>query len=218
MSLGSRPSRWSSSRRPNRRRRRPSPPTDGVAGAPAKPSPAAHRHVYPVAPNHDARPHEPSVVHLPLVPQEPAAQGAAPDVIEASHDAPVHFVLPPARAVVGGTAVAGASKEGDERAGAESAATTYGEADVATPARLLSSAPVEYPDDARAELIETDVEVELIVDGRGRVVVAKAVSTKGYGFEKAAVRAVEKYQFVPAMRHGRPVSVRMRWTVLFRLR
>jgi protein TonB len=194
-------------------------PADTVASTHGKPSPVTHRHSYPVAPSHDARPHEPSLVHLPLAPQEQAAVGAAPDVIEASHDAPVHFVLPSVRAVAGGTGIVSAGGSRHDGAGSEHAApTTYDEADVSTPARLLSSAPVDYPDDARAAQIETDVEMELIVDVRGRVVVAKGVSTRGFGLEKAAARAVQKYLFSPAIRHGHPVSVRMRWTVQFRLK
>jgi protein TonB len=89
---------------------------------------------------------------------------------------------------------------------------------VSVPARLISSNPVAYPPEARRTEIETDVQVQILVDNEGRVVEAHNLSRDGYGLDEAAVQAIRTYRFSPALRDGRPVRVRMRWTVQFRLR
>ena len=93
-----------------------------------------------------------------------------------------------------------------------------GERDVSEPARLLSSSPLVYPPAARQAEIEIDFPVEIVVDAQGRVISARAVTHAGYGLDEAALRAIRAYRFSPAQRAGRPVGVRMRWTVQFRLR
>lgn len=93
-----------------------------------------------------------------------------------------------------------------------------GELDVDRPARLLSASPLVYPPVARKAEIEIDFPVEIVVDRRGRVETARAVSAVGYGLDEAALRAIRAYRFSPALRAGRAVRVRMRWTVQFRLR
>ncbi len=94
----------------------------------------------------------------------------------------------------------------------------FGERDVGVPARLLSSSPLVYPPAARQAEIEIDFPVDIVVDAQGRVISARAVTRAGYGLDEAALRAIRAYRFSPAQRAGRPVGVRMRWTVQFRLR
>jgi protein TonB len=89
---------------------------------------------------------------------------------------------------------------------------------VDVPARLLTTGPLVYPPAARQAEIETDLPLEIVVDGAGRVVSARAVGHAGYGLDEAALRGIRDYRFTPALRAGRPVPVRMRWTVQFRLR
>lgn len=101
---------------------------------------------------------------------------------------------------------------------AEGNADAVSERDVNVPARLLSSSPLVYPPVARKAEIETDFPVEIVVDANGRVAAARAVSRVGYGLDEAALRAIREYRFSPALRAGRPVRVRMRWNVQFRLR
>jgi protein TonB len=74
-----------------------------------------------------------------------------------------------------------------------------------------------YPETARAAEIEADVLLELVVDGEGRVTGARPLAARDLGLTDAALRAVRAYRFTPAERAGRPVRVRMRWTVTFRL-
>jgi outer membrane biosynthesis protein TonB len=47
---------------------------------------------------------------------------------------------------------------------------------------------------------------------------ARALTRAGYGLDAAALQGIRGYRFSPAMRAGRPVAVRMRWIVQFRLR
>lgn len=95
---------------------------------------------------------------------------------------------------------------------------TFSAAQVGVPARLLASAPLVYPARARAAEIEGDVEVEIVVDTRGRVVDARVARPAGYGLDEAALVAVRGYRFSPASRDGAAVRVRMRWSVQFQLR
>ena len=66
--------------------------------------------------------------------------------------------------------------------------------------------------------IELDYLVGIVVDPSGRVVSARPLNRAGYGLDEAALRAIADYRFSPASRAGRPVGVRMHWTVQFRLR
>jgi len=95
---------------------------------------------------------------------------------------------------------------------------TVGEREVDVPARLLAAAPLAYPPAARQAEIETDFPLEIVVDGGGHVVSVRALARAGYGLDEAALQGIRGYRFSPAMRAARPVAVRMRWVVQFRLR
>lgn len=119
----------------------------------------------------------------------------------------------------GTSALAASAGEPGAAAGTGAVATTaFGEGDVNEPARLLSSGQLVYPAAARAASIEVDFPVEIVVDTSGHVVAARALRRAGYGLDEAALRAIHDYRFSPAVRAGRAVPVRMRWTVQFRLR
>jgi TonB family protein len=191
----------------------PHPPVERAARASGSP----HRHPYPVAPSHDARPHDPSIVHVPIAPPADEAAATGPNVVDAPADAPVRFVLPLGNATMTGTrATSGGAEEAAVSSG--EASVTYDESQVSVSARLLASTPLEYPPEALTAQLESDVTLELIVDTNGRVVQAKSASEAGHGLDRAAIDAVRGYRFSPAIRRGRPVAVRMRWTVQFRLR
>ena len=86
------------------------------------------------------------------------------------------------------------------------------------PAHLLAAAPLAYPPAARSAEIELDFRLEIVVDARGDVISARALSHAGYGLDEAALQGIRGYRFSPAVRAGRPVAVRMPWIVQFRLR
>jgi protein TonB len=117
-------------------------------------------------------------------------------------------------AAAGAPASAGQAAAGPLAAGGDVA----GEGDVDVPARLLSTSALVYPPAARNAEIETDVPVEIVVDLDGRVASARGLTRAGYGLDEAALRAIRGYRFSPALRGGRPIRVRMRWIVQFRLR
>jgi protein TonB len=74
-----------------------------------------------------------------------------------------------------------------------------------------------YPEAARREGIEGNVRLELLVSEAGAVVDARVVERAGNGFDEAAVTAARRMAFSPAVRGGRPVAVRIPWTLKFRL-
>jgi protein TonB len=84
-------------------------------------------------------------------------------------------------------------------------------------ARLVLGVPPAYPDAARAEGIEGDVLLELVVGVTGGVESARVVRGVGDGLDEAAVRAASAFRFAPASKAGQPVRVRMPWPVRFRL-
>ena len=86
------------------------------------------------------------------------------------------------------------------------------------PAKLVTSVTAGYPVDARADDVEGDVGLEIVVDATGQVVDARVVKRAGHGFDESALAAIRRYRFAPAQREGRNVRVRMPWTVNFRLR
>jgi len=181
---------------------------------------AGHRHSYRTPVGHDAQPHDSSIVHV--VGAHPPAT-AAPLGREPSVEQPLHFVLP---LEVGSSTRAGAMRAAEGRRASQSGASgsaesesgaIFAESAVDARARLASSVPVVYPETARAAELEADVRLELVVDPEGRVVSARPLAAHGLGLDEAALRAVRAYRFSPARRAGRPVRVRMEWTVAFRL-
>jgi TonB family protein len=85
-------------------------------------------------------------------------------------------------------------------------------------ARLVAGASPVYPDEARADGVEGDVHLELVVATSGAVESARVVHGIGHGLDEAAVRAARQFRFAPAIKDGRSVRVRMGWSVQFRLR
>jgi protein TonB len=144
----------------------------------------------------------------------PGSGMAAPN-LPGALAAPPRFVLPSAAALQGRAPTS--SKIGgtvDPQPGS----VVFPEARVSRRASLLASRPTPYPPGGRDAEVEADVVLELVVDVSGQVREARPLTRQGYGFEDAAVRAVLGYRFTPALLDGRPVSVRMRWVLQFRLR
>jgi periplasmic protein TonB len=83
---------------------------------------------------------------------------------------------------------------------------------------FLFRAPLEYPIQAKRQRIEGVVIVEADIDENGIIVETRVVEERGFGLEEAAVEMLNKSRFSPAIVDGRPVAVRMRFTVEFKLR
>lgn len=73
--------------------------------------------------------------------------------------------------------------------------------------RLVQKVPAVYPPVAARRRQQGWVDVEFTVDATGKVVNAQVIDTqRGDAFNRAAVSAVEQYQFEPALRNGEPVA------------
>lgn len=82
---------------------------------------------------------------------------------------------------------------------------------------FVTRAPLRYPAQASRQRIEGVVIVEADIDARGRIVDTRIVREAGFGFEEAAIEMLMGSVFSPAIIGGRPVAVRMRFTIQFRL-
>jgi TonB family protein len=140
----------------------------------------------------------------------------APQLATAPDDGPPRFMLSAGTVATRSEAAPSDPATGSGAPSAELAA--FAEGDVNVSARLLAASPLVYPPAARKAEIEFDFPIEIVVDAAGRVVSARARLRAGYGIDESALRAIRGYRFSPALRGGRPVPVRMRWTVQFRLR
>lgn len=81
--------------------------------------------------------------------------------------------------------------------------------------RLLSEVRIPYPAEARARGIEGTVKVDLLIDESGVVRDSKIIEGPGHGLNEAALRAIEKFRFAPALIEEKPVAVRVRYSYRF---
>jgi len=193
--------------------------------------PPTHTHPYPVPLDHDAHPHDPSIVHvMPLAAPPPAPApitvAATPDIPAVDGPEPARFrMVVDSRDMRPATPPPGARGTDDGLAPAAVPASGPGsdadplpEARATSPAVLTRHAVPAYPEEARAAQIEADVMVELIIGRSGDVLSARVVERAGYGLDEAALRAVRSWRYEPARLDGRPVAVRRRAPISFRLR
>ncbi len=195
------------------------PPEKDVAHSAAA-APHTHTHPYPVPPSHDWTPHDPSLVHVFPHGAEPSHDDSpAPPPALTSESLP-HFTIPASPAAPVAAAPAGNAGAGSGFTGSSGVddAPPASEASVSTPARLVQGATPTYPVAARAQGIEADVPMELVVSRAGAVESARVLHHAGFGFDDAALAAIRGYRFSPAIRAGQPTRVVMRWTMQFRLR
>jgi protein TonB len=179
---------------------------------------APHKHSYPVSPDHDLTPHDPSLRHdQPASSDGAAPLAATPTVIDSPSPTWPRFAMTvgvATRALGGATAADGRN----EIPGSNAAGEPVPEASVDTPAQLLVGTSVSYTPEAQAAGIEADVPLEIVVDGSGAVISARVLSHVGYGLDEAALRGVRAYRFSAARRAGKALAVRMHWVVRFQLR
>lgn len=196
----------------------PAPPVEA-------PPPETHRHSYPVAAPHDAHPHDPALHHhaAKATPRATAGPVAAPAAASPAADGaslPRFSIASGSDAPMGARAAAKTSPSGSPAGDVDGDGDTavHGASAVDVAARLTRSVTAAYPTHARADEIEGDVGVEIVVGRDGRVVQARVVRPAGHGLDQAALVAVRGYRFSPAQRAGHTVRVRMPWSVQFRLR
>lgn len=78
---------------------------------------------------------------------------------------------------------------------------------------------IQYPEQAKDEGIETRVMVRVVVDDQGEVETSEVLKNdaEGYGFEQAALSAVNKLEFEPGIHNGKPVKTQLVLPIVFRL-
>jgi protein TonB len=193
---------------------------DPAAGFQAPKHPG-HRPPYSVPPGRDGTLHLSPVYPLatpsPAVSEMPEAH-AAPAVSEAppaaSERLPIFVIAAGLPANAGNAA---GPYEGAADGRAIDTKRPVSTSRLATPARLLRSVSPMYPPEARAQGLEGQVVLEIVVAADGTVASARAVQRLGLGLDDAAIEAVKRFLFAPATREGRPVPIRMRWLMEFRL-
>lgn len=84
------------------------------------------------------------------------------------------------------------------------------------PARLISSVPPAYPLAARALRISGDVVVDAVIEANGNVGAMKLVSGNPQ-LRQAAMDALRKWRYQPAILNGEAVSTHLQVTIRFRL-
>ncbi len=73
--------------------------------------------------------------------------------------------------------------------------------------RAISKPAPEYPPVARAARVTGEIEVDIIVDEEGYVIVTKAAGGHPL-LQQAAVNAARRARFTPTLLDGRPVKVK----------
>ncbi len=87
-----------------------------------------------------------------------------------------------------------------------------------TPPAAVTRVQPEYPELARKAGIEGTVLVKILVDKEGRVRDAILLRGIGAGLDEAALEAIRKWVYTPAIQNSRPVAVWVAQPILFRLR
>jgi periplasmic protein TonB len=145
-------------------------------------------------------------------PSADAPQQASP--AETSEQGMPSFDLPSGQGAEGAHGAVSASGTGAHPAADDAPVPEQG---VSSPARLARGGTPPYPPDGRAQGIEGDVPLELVVSAAGVVESVRVLEAIGYGLDEAAVTAMRAYRFSPALKDGHAVRVRMRWTMQFRI-
>jgi protein TonB len=85
-------------------------------------------------------------------------------------------------------------------------------------APLAGNPHPRYPTQARSRGHEGRVLIQVSVLGNGRVGSARVASSSGHGsLDRAALKAVKRWRFRPALRGGKPVAATLTVPVVFRL-
>jgi len=89
-----------------------------------------------------------------------------------------------------------------------------GVGDVTMP-ELISKETAAYPEAAKAEKIEGDVIVEVVVDREGKATNPRVITNPSI-FDASALKAATTYRYKPAMKNGSPVAVTMNLIIVYK--
>ena len=93
----------------------------------------------------------------------------------------------------------------------------YSVAEVDQRARLLQKPEPQYTEEARRNQVVGTVTLRAIFSSSGEVIQIRALNTLPFGLTERAIAAARQIKFVPAMKNGHPVSVRMQLEYNFNL-
>jgi TonB family protein len=142
-----------------------------------------------------------------------------------------------ARGVVASTGFGGGVATGNAHASSPQGAVRqagFGDADVAAPptvqsrpaapaaakivpAEILSKPTPIYTEEARAQRIEGEVLLQVVLEASGKLRVLKIVHGLGHGLDDAAVNAAQQIRFKPALQDGQPSDSTVVLHIIFQL-
>jgi len=93
----------------------------------------------------------------------------------------------------------------------------FSDAEVDQRARLLQKPEPQYTEEARRNQVTGTVTLRAIFSSSGEVIQIRALNTLPFGLTERAIAAARQIKFVPAMKNGRAVSVRMQLEYNFNL-
>lgn len=82
---------------------------------------------------------------------------------------------------------------------------------------FIHKAGLEYPSQAKRMKVEGTVILEADINSEGKLIQLRVIKAAGFGFEEAAEAMLKESSFTPAIMDGRPVGVRMRFTIKFEI-
>ena len=85
------------------------------------------------------------------------------------------------------------------------------------PAEIISKPVPAYTAEARAQRIEGEVLLEVVLEASGKLRVLRIVRGLGHGLDDAAMQAAEKIRFKPALRDGQPYDSTVVVHIIFQL-
>jgi TonB family protein len=85
-----------------------------------------------------------------------------------------------------------------------------------TPPRLLRKLNPKYSPAARADHVQGTVVLQMVITEKGRPAGVTVISPLGFGLDERAQAAVEKWEFAPGMKDGKPVKIVSQATIDFR--
>jgi protein TonB len=89
---------------------------------------------------------------------------------------------------------------------------------IENPPEIIRREPAKYPEIAIKMGIQGRVTVEVTIDVQGKPIQTKVVKSSSDVFNDAAVEAVMKYTFKPAMQSTGPVTAKVYIPIDFRLK
>jgi TonB family protein len=120
------------------------------------------------------------------------------------------------RCALGGNVPADAAAARQSSAGFAGVVSNVGNG--VSPPQVVRKFDPEYSDEARKAKYSGTVLLELVVDTNGRPQDIRVVRSLGLGLDEKAMEAVKKWQFQPGMQDGKPVNVKARIELIFRIK